>query len=98
MLAYEQVSDVKRLLAEGLSHHEVSRRTKVSRGTISLIAHGKYKHQPPERSAERLEGQGDFGRPCSPTRCPTCGGLLVRSPCFLCHVRLSRRSRDGART
>jgi len=98
VIASSVVSEIKRLLAEGLhSQRKIARMTGVSRGTVGAIATGKRR----DYDASPRDGQWDLEEPTGPPRrCPGCGGL-VYMPCRLCHVRRlvaeSRIARPPAR-
>jgi hypothetical protein len=77
------VEGIRRLLAAGRwSMRRIARELRVSRGTVSAIAHGKRR----ERRA-RPADDDPVVEPRGPLkRCPGCGGL-VYAPCLLCRVR-----------
>jgi hypothetical protein len=85
MLTESQVEWVVQLLCDNkLSHREIARQTRVSRGTISAIARGDRPHQLHRKPAD--EAAFDPG---PPARCRGCGGL-VQMPCLLCRIRACR--------
>jgi len=96
---------VQRLLAWKVSHREISRITRVSRGRISLIAKGlRPDYEALRRFREEARVAIDPARPAK--RCPGCG-YKVQLPCIICRARAavaahSRRqttdSSDGFRT
>lgn len=73
------VEAVKQLLSQGWNQRSIARKLNIARGTVSAIAHNKYKKprqpKPPE-----------FWQPGPLARCKTCGGL-VYMPCLLCAIR-----------
>lgn len=77
MISVEAEQAVRTLVAQGLPHAEVSRRTGVSRGTIRAISKLK-------RLRDRRVPSKDTGR-TRRARCPECGKLVNRLPCLLCH-------------
>jgi hypothetical protein len=84
MIAPKTVTEVRRLLAEGvLSQRKIAGLTGVSRGTVGAIASGAR----PDYAALRPPGDGEWEESAGPAvRCPGCGGM-VYLPCRLCHVR-----------
>lgn len=86
MIAAAMVEEVRRLLSQGVSHRDVSRRTGVSRSTINQIAQGRRRDRP-----DRIENEYRSLRfDAPPARCRDCGGL-VYLPCQLCALRKLRR-------
>lgn len=83
MLPLTVVQEIQRLLDEGeLSQRQISRRLKVSRGTVSSVANGKrsiYARRPAVDATSTEES-------LSPQRCPGCGAM-VYLPCILCRAR-----------
>ncbi len=93
MLAPEQITKVRRLLANGkYSQRKISRMTNVSRGTVSAIANGKRPDfKPKAQEDEIIFPQGPKGR------CPECGAM-VYLPCRLCLLKkriVEQNRREG---
>jgi hypothetical protein len=84
MLPTATILEIDRLLKEGrLSQRQIASRLKVSRGTISAIAHGRrglYGNDPDEVRPAHAS---------PPARCPTCG-YCVYLPCRICKIRRLR--------
>ena len=94
MLDPTLVDTIRRMLAAGKwSMRKVARMTRVSRGTVLAIAHGKRRDRPRRPG----EDGGLSSQPGGPLRrCPGCGGL-VQMPCRLCRVRAWRTARRPRR-
>jgi transcriptional regulator with XRE-family HTH domain len=92
MIAAKVVTEVRRLLAEGvLSQRRISELTGISRGSVRAIASGKR----PDYEALRQPADDEWDEPTGPAvRCPGCGGMVCM-PCQLCRVRktLAKNSR-----
>ena len=78
------VDETRRLLAEGFSQAEVSRRLGISLGSVSNIAHGRHGAPSPNQAARR---EPDERHVPDGIRCPTCGGKIEVLPCRLCRGR-----------
>lgn len=95
MLLKCQVDEVLDLLAAGYSQREISRRTGVSRGTVSSLASGKRSAYYSDAVVERSQNP--------PTRfdwrpCPKCGGMRLPDRCVYCEaVAFDRRKRLSAK-
>ncbi len=106
MIRPEVIQEVERLLLTGgLSMRKIAEQTRISRGLVSAIAHGKRKLKPRPVKKERPENMeidenGEvFFLPTGPmARCPECGAM-VRTPCLACQIaralRRSPRQRKG---
>ena len=82
------------LLAAGLSHIQITRRTGLSRRTISRIAkEGRRKLVAADISDERPAG---FDPECL-NRCRGCGARIYLWPCMQCEIRAKAESRDEVR-
>jgi len=93
MLSPDRVEQVRRMLAAGeLSLREIARRTGVSRGTVSNIAHGRT--NPVRRRKTTTADDSPWPEDSPYGRCPTCGAL-VRIPCLACRVRASMAKATG---
>lgn len=79
MLGVEKFLEILKLLAAGSSYRKIAATLGVGRGTVSKVARGLHAYQ--TRRVRR-----DYVRTES-RRCPTCGALVVLSPCPVCHVR-----------
>ncbi|MFH1924377.1 MAG: helix-turn-helix transcriptional regulator [Planctomycetota bacterium] len=84
MIAPSIVTEIKRLLAEGVySQREIARRAGVSRGSVGAIASGKRR----DYDDQSCNGERELDAPTGPPRrCSGCGGM-AHVPCRLCHVR-----------
>ena len=84
MLTIEQIEHVRRLLSERRSQREIHLLTKLARGTIARIAHGR---RPACEAIGGMRREPTRTRPRGPRRrCPGCGHL-VRLPCRICRAR-----------
>lgn len=83
MIAYERLSEIRRLLEQGrISQRQIAHMAGVSRGTVRAIARDPtFTDRRRDVQADRLPRRGRI-----PRRCRTCGGL-VYPPCKLCKVR-----------
>jgi hypothetical protein len=82
------------LLAAGCSHIQITRRTGLSRRTISRLAkEGRRKLTAADISDERPAG---FDQECL-SRCRGCGARIYLWPCLQCEVRAKAESRDEVR-
>src|SRR5262245_49428619 len=78
------------LLAAGLNHSQVSRRTGLSRRTIARIAaQGRRKLVAADISDEQPAG---FDQECL-NRCRGCGGRIYLWPCLRCEIRAQVEAR-----
>jgi hypothetical protein len=88
-----QLDRVRQLLADGkLSQRKIARLTGVSRGTISALAHGKWRRYEPRPR----ESDTPFDPDGIPVRCNGCGGMVLM-PCLACHVRKLRERGEQRR-
>jgi DNA-binding transcriptional regulator LsrR (DeoR family) len=83
------------LLAAGLSHIQITRRTGLSRRTISRIAKEgrRRKLVAADISDERPAG---FDTECL-NRCRGCGARIYLWPCMQCEIRAKAEARDEVR-
>ena len=85
---------VRMLLAAGCSHTQISRRTGLSRRTISRIAaQGRRKLTATDIHDDRPAG---FDRECL-NRCRGCGARIYLWPCLQCELRAKAAARDETR-
>ena len=81
------------LLAAGLSHTQITRRTGLSRRTISRLAkEGRRKITAADISDERPAG---FDPECL-NRCRGCGARIYLWPCLQCEIRARVEARKAS--
>lgn len=93
MINPEIILEVERLLAAGtISMTKIAAQTRISRSSVSSIAHGKRKLKPHRSDPGRpqnlvLDELGNpFLIPSGPVaRCSECGAF-VRTPCLACQI------------
>jgi hypothetical protein len=77
--------EVRALDARGLSSRKISAALcgVVGRRSVQKIVNGEW--HPRETNGDR-PGR-EVRRPCPPTRCDGCGGMMIETPCLTCQVR-----------
>ena len=82
MVTDEQVTEVRRLLALGLSIRKVREETGVSRWKIAEIKAGNHTRKPKRHVSGRTL--------TTPRRCATCRGMIEVVPCIKCTIDRER--------